>query len=183
MAMIQEELEQRVADWVTERGEPGQIMHHLHSFLEPLLPSNRFATAVVGHLWDDGALAFANAGHCPPLIARRDTSVEVLASTGPMIGLLPHPRWTSEMTQLGQEETLLLYSDGLVEATSAGGEMFGSTFLSGLFSCESGLGKLSARKVSARILAELDRHTMGVRDDDQTLVVVKRAARSGLSRR
>jgi phosphoserine phosphatase RsbU/P len=180
MAMIQEELEHRIADWVATRSEPARIMLHLHSFLEPLLPPNRFATAVVGHLWDDGTFAFANAGHCPPLIARRDSTVEDLPSTGPMIGLLPRPRWTSEGTRLAQDETLLLYSDGLVEATSGAGEAFGSASLSKLLSRASGLGKQNARKISEAILAALDRHTRGERQDDQTLVVVKRVARASM---
>jgi serine phosphatase RsbU (regulator of sigma subunit) len=70
MAMIQEELEHRIESCAATRCDPSTTMQRLHLFLRPLMPSNRFATIVIGHLRDDGVLTIANAGHCPPLIVR-----------------------------------------------------------------------------------------------------------------
>src|SRR5688572_8500495 len=60
MAMIQEELEHRIAACAETRCNPATTMGRLHEFLEPLLPSNRFATAVIATLRDDGELTIAN---------------------------------------------------------------------------------------------------------------------------
>ena len=72
MAMIQEELEHRIASCARAGCDPATTMQRLHAFLKPLLPSNRFATAVIGWLRDDGALTLVNAGHCPPILLRSD---------------------------------------------------------------------------------------------------------------
>jgi sigma-B regulation protein RsbU (phosphoserine phosphatase) len=116
MAMIQEELEHRITSCAATQCDPAATMARLHEFLRPLLPNNRFATGVIGWLRDDGALVIANGGHCPPLIVRRDDSIEEIGSTGPLLGLLNEARWTSTKTRLGRGETLVLYSDGVIES-------------------------------------------------------------------
>ena len=158
MAMIQEELEQRIASCATAECDPARTLMRLHQFLGPLLPSNRFATAVVGWLTDDGRLTIANGGHCPPLIVRRDGTIEDIASTGPILGVLPRAAWTSVTTTLDEGDTLVLYSDGVTEAMVDGEEL-------GV----GGLRALLARGTSPEdVLAGL------ATDDDVTLVIVKR---------
>ena len=56
MAMIQEELEQRINSCARAGCDPATTMQRLHAFLRPLLPRNRFATVVIGWLRDDGTL-------------------------------------------------------------------------------------------------------------------------------
>ncbi|HET7711252.1 MAG TPA: PP2C family protein-serine/threonine phosphatase, partial [Thermoanaerobaculia bacterium] len=109
MAMIQEELEHRLAACAITRCDPAATMERLHAYLRPLLPRNRFATAVIGHLQDNGTLMLASAGHCPPLIVRADRSVELLSPTGPVIGLLQDAGWTSTTTRLEGGDALVLY--------------------------------------------------------------------------
>ena len=123
------------------------------------MPQNRFATAVIAHLKDDGKLTIANAGHCPPLIVRRDGTIEEIASTGPLLGILKNAKWRSYTTYLEHGETLILYSDGVTESTRDGEEL--------------GVGGLRqvVRRVGASanaILRELD-----VTSDDVTLVTVR----------
>src|SRR5215213_1340305 len=86
MAMIQEELEHRIMSCAAAECDPARTMQRLHDFLLPLLPSNRFATAVIGWLDADGTLRLANAGHCPPLVLRADGTIEEIGSTGPIAG-------------------------------------------------------------------------------------------------
>jgi sigma-B regulation protein RsbU (phosphoserine phosphatase) len=171
MAMIQEELENRIRSCAITRCDPSATMGRLHEFLRPLLPQNRFATTVIGHLLDDGTLRIANAGHCPPLILRRDGSIESIASTGPVIGMLSEARWSSATTRLEPGETLVLYSDGLVEARSADGEEFGICALQHVLAERP---RAAAATLAADILEAVQRHTNGVRQDDLTLVIVRR---------
>ena len=161
MAMIQEELEHRIASCAETRCNPATTMQRLHEFLEPLLPSNRFATAVIAVLREDGELTVANGGHCPPLVVRRDGSIEEIPSTGPLLGILPHAKWTSFTTHLEPGESMLLYSDGVTESLVDGEEL-------GV----AGLRELVARVGACprSIAAEL-----GVVSDDLTLVAVTRS--------
>ncbi len=123
MAMIQEELEHRICSCAEASCNPSTTLRRLHEFLLPLLPSNRFATAVIATLCDDGTLLVANGGHCPPLIVRRDGTIEQISSTGPLLGVFKSATWTSFTTHLEPGETILLYSDGVTESLANGEEL------------------------------------------------------------
>ena len=167
MAMIQEELEERITSCAETECYPAATMLRLHEFLHPLLPRNRFATVVIGWLDDDGTLRVANAGHCPPLLVR-GSSVEQIASTGPVAGILPAARWQSFTTTLGAGDSLVLYSDGVLEAESADGEEFG---LCALRRAVRGGG--DARQVVSRVLTAVNAHAPE-KGDDLTIMVVRR---------
>jgi len=61
-------------------------------------------------------LSWSNAGHPPPLILRSDGTVEML-DTRPdmMLGFVPNAARNDHVTHLGPGDTLLLYTDGLIE--------------------------------------------------------------------
>ena len=167
MAMIQEELEHRIVSCATARCDPSTTMMRLHTFLRPLLDSRRFATVVIGNLRDDGLLTIANAGHPSPLIARRDGSIEAIDSTGPVAGLLPASRWCSVQRHLSRGESLLLYSDGLLEAPVADGE-FGSERIASALARTTG----DARSIVNGILASAREHDVAF-EDDVTLMAIR----------
>jgi phosphoserine phosphatase RsbU/P len=160
MAMIQEELEHRIASCAETRCNPATTLRRLHEFLAPLLPQNRFATAVIAHLDDNGVLTVANGGHCPPLVVRRDGTIEQIPSTGPLLGILKTATWCSYTTRLEPGDSLLLYSDGVTESVVEGEEL-------GV----DGLRALVARvgACPASIVEEL-----GAVGDDLTLVAITR---------
>ena len=157
MAMIQEELEHRIASCASTECDPSRTMQRLHEFLAPLIPRNRFATAVIGWLRDDGKLTLTNAGHPPPLIVRRNGTIEEIGSTGPILGVLPCASWSTTTTWLAEGDALVLYSDGVSEAEVEGGEL-------GV----EGLKKMLARTTSPRELIDA-LHT----SDDITMLAVK----------
>lgn len=172
MAMIQEELEHRITSCANCGCDPSATMTRLHEFLRPLLPANKFASAVIGYASDDGHLVVANAGHPSPVIVRRDGSTDLVDSTGPVVGILPAPRWRSSIRLFGRGETLVLYSDGVIEAESPDGSEFGVERLQRV------AANASARNAAAlgdAIVGAVDAHAEGARSDDLTLVVVRRA--------
>lgn len=160
MAMIQEELEERVISCAETACDPSRTMERLHEFLVPLMPRNRFATAVVAHLHDDGMLRIANGGHCPPLIVRRDGTIEEVASTGPLLGILKKASWQSYTTYLEHGESLILYSDGVTESTRDGEE----------------LGVCGLRRIVRRVgtSPHAIHRELGITNDDVTLVTITR---------
>jgi phosphoserine phosphatase RsbU/P len=173
MAMIQEELEHRIASCARTGCDPVVTVQRLHAFLRPLLPRNRFATMVIGWLRDDGTLCLVNAGHCPPLIVRANGRLDPIPSTGPVVGVLNAPRWESATLTLGAGETLLLYTDGVTEATAADDEEeFGRH---GIERALRASGRCSARMVAANVFEAVERHAGGMRSDDLTLMAVMKA--------
>jgi len=156
MAMIQEELEHRITACAATRCDPASTMQRLHEFLRPILPKNRFATGVIGYLREDGTLTIANGGHCPPLIIRRDGTIEEIGSTGPLLGILNHAEWHSTTTHLSRGETLVLYSDGVTESCA-----------------DLGVAGLKLVLATARTPEEVVAR-IGKTMDDVTLVMVRR---------
>ncbi|HVS32111.1 MAG TPA: PP2C family protein-serine/threonine phosphatase [Thermoanaerobaculia bacterium] len=169
MAMIQEELEHRITACATSGCDPATTMQRLDTFLRPLLPDNRFASMVIAQLHDDGTLRIANAGHPPPLIARGDGSIQQVGSTGPIAGLLPSPQWHSVTMHLGRGESVLLYSDGVVEAND-GSDEYGLTRLAREFAS---VAKSSARVIASSVSEAVRQHAAS-RGDDVTVLAAKR---------
>jgi sigma-B regulation protein RsbU (phosphoserine phosphatase) len=168
MAMIQEELEQRIASCARAGCDPTTTMERLHAFLLPLLPRNRFATVAIGWLRDDGTLTLVNGGHCPPLVLRADGRIEAIDSTGPVVGVLEQSRWHSTTRSLDDGDRLLLYSDGVLEATSPAGEEFGPAGIARALPCP----PASPRRVATALVDAVSRHANGERADDLTVLVI-----------
>jgi serine phosphatase RsbU (regulator of sigma subunit) len=70
-------------------------------------------------------LSYANAGHDLPYLRRSDGDVEELRARGIPLGLVPGMGYEENEIELGVDEGVLFYSDGLVEAHDPKGEMFG----------------------------------------------------------
>ena len=170
MAMIHEELEARIDSCSRHGCDPSTTISRLDGVLRQTLPPNRFATAVVGRLGDDGTMLLSNAGHCPPLLLRAGGSIEELASTGPALGILRQAVWRTTSKRLAPGDSLLLYTDGLTEAQSADEDELG------LDCTRSQLGALAnadARGIATSFRELVDRHSGGHRYDDMTVLALR----------
>jgi phosphoserine phosphatase RsbU/P len=137
------------------------------------VPSNKYVTFFVAALDPaTGRLAFVNAGHNPPLLARKDGSVERLATGGLVLGLFENVVYEEGSVVIERGDTLVAYSDGVTETWSPEDEEFGEEKLMALAVASRSLG---ARAQQDAILRELERFEAGARaTDDRTLVVLKR---------
>ncbi len=87
----------------------------------------RFATLFWG-VFDPvtGTLRYVNAGHAAPMLVRRGANqIERLDEGGPVLGLLPAARYSAKSVEIQTSDTLILYSDGVNEATNGNEEEFG----------------------------------------------------------
>jgi HAMP domain-containing protein len=118
-----------------------------------------------------GSFLLANAGHPPTYLLSAEGEVEeLMAGSIPMGSRLCHPVSLERSFPSGSR--LVLYSDGLVEAASKGGEPFGYDRLAQLLRGSSGL---SGTALNARVLESLTAFTEGEPPaDDHTQVVVER---------
>lgn len=120
-----------------------------------------------------GRLTYACAGHPFPLLRRAGGEVVELGHGGLPLGLRDPLPVACEEVELGPEDLLLLYSDGLPEALSTDGRAFGFERLAELLAPGG-----TPQEVHDRILAAFDRHTAGEPlRDDLTLVAVSREPR------
>lgn len=118
-------------------------------------------------------LSYASAGHNPPLLHRRSTEeTSWLKPTGAAIGLVGDFPYRLESITLGEGDTLVLYTDGIIEAINPqGNEQFGyERLLEVVHQNES----LPANEMTQRIRRALADFTQGaVLEDDVTIVVCK----------
>lgn len=97
--------------------DPREVMQQVSQILRGS-GYNRYCTAVYGRLdrtAEGWHLKLAVGGHPPPLLRRSDGTGEMLNAHGPVLGLLHAPRFPLIETDLGPGDTLLLYTDGLIE--------------------------------------------------------------------
>jgi sigma-B regulation protein RsbU (phosphoserine phosphatase) len=113
------------ADWLTELNE---------LMFEQLSAQDVFITVQMVHAdLRQHQLRIVNAGHCPLLIADGRNAVLPVAPEGMPLGIEPHAAFVEERVRLAPFSSVLLYTDGVTEAQSLTGEMFGQTRLENWF--------------------------------------------------
>lgn len=132
-AMITAILKPLFRQYAYDTESPQATLSHLNTDLLTLTDEADYITAFVAvfdpeHL----TLAYANAGHPPPLYLRQDTEPgQVLKSTGVFLGVFGDEEWVCEQRVLSLEPNsrLWLVTDGVSEARSRTGVCFGMTRL------------------------------------------------------
>jgi serine phosphatase RsbU (regulator of sigma subunit) len=131
------------------------------------------ATLVLMHVDLDGSFVFAG-GHEPLLIFRaKSGKCEVIDTPGPWMGIIPDiGRQLSEgCGRLEPGDLLLFHSDGVVESGAREHKPYG---LERLCSAVERLADQPAEVVCGEILREAEEWSSGRREDDMTVVVVRR---------
>ncbi len=152
---------------------PGEVLRRANDALVTDIPPNMFITCLYAILEpESGHLIYANAGHDLPY-RRHGSAAEELRATGMPLGLMPGMGYEEKEVVLGKGESVLFYSDGLVEAHDPQREMFGFPRLQGLVGTHHG----GSSSLVAFLLSELTRFTGEdwEQEDDITLVTLERS--------
>ena len=156
--------------------EPGETLERVNEHLCPDMPEKMFVTCLYGVLDPEtGHFRFANAGHDLPYVKTAEGSEE-LRARGMPLGLMPGMPYEEKETVLQPGDSLLLHSDGVVEAHDPDGEMFGFPRLKQCVADYPGGGELIDR-----VLSDLHAHTGpdAEQEDDITMVVLQRSPGAG----
>lgn len=157
--------------------DPGATLERVNELLYPDIPQRMFVTCLYAVLDPaSGRLRFANAGHDLPY-RRHAGGVDELRATGMPLGLMPGMRYEEKEVFLANGDTVLLHSDGLVEAHSSTGDMFGFPRLRETMRVQQ---ECDPRLLIGFLLDELSLFTGEAweQEDDVTLVVLKRAEKA-----
>jgi sigma-B regulation protein RsbU (phosphoserine phosphatase) len=133
--------------------------------------AERYATLFYGVFDRDTLiLRFVNAGHHPPMLIRQDGSILWLEAGGAPVGMFPDWAYEEGAAQLNPGDTVLAYTDGVVEALNPAGEDWGVEGLRGatLESCAR-----SADEMVREIFTSMDEFSSGRQVDDATVVVMR----------
>jgi serine phosphatase RsbU (regulator of sigma subunit) len=159
---------------------PGEVLKRVNDVIVRDIPPNMFITCLYAILnLKSGLLRYANAGHDLPYRRRRRSTeaggAEELRATGMPLGLLPGMSYEEKEIVLDRGDSVLFYSDGLVEAHDPHRQMFGFPRLQGLVGAHPG----GATMIDF-LLEELARFVgdSWEQEDDITLVTLQRSEAS-----
>ncbi|HEV2581706.1 MAG TPA: SpoIIE family protein phosphatase, partial [Ktedonobacteraceae bacterium] len=111
---------------------PGEVLARVNDLLATTIPAGVFVTCFYAMLDPgSGRLCYANAGHDLPYL-RHEGEVSELYATGMPLGLMPGTQYEEKEATLVDGDSLLLYSDGLVEAHNPQRDMFSFSYLMAL---------------------------------------------------
>jgi serine phosphatase RsbU (regulator of sigma subunit)/anti-sigma regulatory factor (Ser/Thr protein kinase) len=151
---------------------PGQVLERTNDLLHPDIPPKMFVTCLYAILYPaSGLLRYANAGHDLPYL-RQGGHVSQLRATGMPLGLMPGMGYEEKETTLSHGDSILFYSDGIVEAHDQKRDMFGFPRLVSLLS-----QKVESTGLIDFLLRELRAFTGPdwEQEDDVTMVTLQRS--------
>jgi sigma-B regulation protein RsbU (phosphoserine phosphatase) len=166
-------LHARVQVLAEDPGDLAAFMTRLNKATCAKCPANRFITFFFAVLdAATGELAFANAGHNPPIVMRASGESQMLEVGGMVLGILAFAPYTEQREHLGPGDLLVLYSDGVTEAANASFEEFGEDRFTEVLKEHRGE---TAAEIVAAVMKALGEFAAGApQADDITLVVAKR---------
>jgi serine phosphatase RsbU (regulator of sigma subunit) len=155
-------------------GSPAEVLRAFDQAVVDLHPDT-LATAALARIERDGhgrtRLRWASAGHPPPALVRATGQVELLGGTSGelLLGVDPAVERTDSTVTLAPGDTVLLYTDGLVERRDA-------TFDVGLQRLVLALTELDGRPLEEVCTGLLQRMLPRTPQDDVALVALRLAA-------
>ncbi len=148
---------------------PSAALMKLNDLLAERSRRGMFATLLYIELdASTGILTMSNAGHLPPIVKRTDGSlVRLGAAGGAPLGMMPHMQYGQETAKLERGDTVILYTDGIIEAMNAKEKLYGYDRF------EVVLRQSAAHPESLKdaIIGDVNRYTgLSPQHDDMTLV-------------
>ena len=153
------------------RADPVKVFEHLNRFLCDRSVVCRHVTMFLGLIDPDGTMEFVRAGHPSPLLLRKGKVDELYNEGSFPIGLVDQASFSSSRIRLEPDDTLLLFTDGVIEAENKDRSLFGQAHLMEAFLQHS---TASLDTLQSEILGAVQKFSEGARQsDDITLLLVR----------
>jgi sigma-B regulation protein RsbU (phosphoserine phosphatase) len=133
--------------------------------------ADRYATLFYGVF--DGAtrtMRYVNAGHNPPMVIRRDGSVDWLETGGAPVGMFPDWPYQEGVVKLDFGDIVLACTDGVIEAANPFGEEWG---VEGVRKAAVQSHARCADDIVDAIFTSMDEFSRGRQTDDATVAVLR----------
>ena len=150
-----------------------RTIERLNRIINQSRMTTKFVSLFYGEIEEEGNFIYVNAGHPPPLHFHTN-GVAQLNQTGMVLGPSATASYSRGFLSLQPGDALLLYTDGMIEATNRRGEEFGIERLKAAFLEER---EKKADDIVRALVAKVGEYGEGAAaEDDRTVVVVKRVA-------
>jgi phosphoserine phosphatase RsbU/P len=169
-ALLMSNLQAAVRGLASPSLSPEALCARLNALLCRNIASDRFVTLFYAHL--DGParqLRYVSAGHNPPFVLHRDGSHERLRAGGLVLGVFANQSFQSGSVELQSGDRMVLYTDGVTEASNSEDEEFGEERLLQVLQQDP---TRTAVEIQKNILQAAAQFSRGPWQDDATLLVV-----------
>ncbi len=147
----------------------GRLLESVNRLFRENTADHNYATLFFGDYEDSTRrLRYSNCGHNPPYVVRSDGRVERLTATATVLGLFEDWKCSISEVAFAPGDLLVIYTDGVTEATSDQGEEFGEARL--LQTIQAGRNA-PANGLLNSIVEAVQRFSGSLQEDDITLVV------------
>jgi sigma-B regulation protein RsbU (phosphoserine phosphatase) len=127
-ALLMSNVQAAVHAFASESISPSELCAKVNRVVSSSTGEDKFITFFYGLVnADQSKLVYTNAGHNAGLLLRRDGSLIRLEPDGAVLGPFPSWAYKHQEIELRTGDRLLLYTDGLTEAFSDAGELFGDS--------------------------------------------------------
>jgi sigma-B regulation protein RsbU (phosphoserine phosphatase) len=170
-ALLMSSLQAALKPLMWEARAPRELCRRLNRILCEIAPVGKFVSFFYAVLDSrDNRLTYCNAGHNPPTLVRADGTASELNAAGAVLGQFPDWVYEQSELQLRPGDTLLMFTDGMVEASNQDDEPFGEARMVGM--------ALENRNASASALEKLltlaaAKHCGGRFQDDASMIVLR----------
>ncbi|MEN8163608.1 MAG: SpoIIE family protein phosphatase [Acidobacteriota bacterium] len=174
-SLLTASLEALSAGPLEEGGPLDDCCRRVSRLLYDRTPPEKYSTAFIAEVdVSSGRIRYVNAGHNPGLVLRVGGEAQWLDPCGVPLGLLPTADYTVGELEMSPRDVMMLYTDGLTEASNSDGEEFEETRLK----ASALSNRLKPLKEMAGFIEDdLNRFTAGEPyADDRTMVLLRRSA-------
>jgi serine phosphatase RsbU (regulator of sigma subunit) len=151
--------------------DPVKVFEYLNRFLCDRAVACRHVTMFLGLIDPEGNMEFVRAGHPSPLLLRSGKACELYTEGSFPVGLVEEASFTASRIRLEPDDTLLLFTDGVIEAEDKDRKLFGHARLLDEFARYS---NESLDSLQSGILGTVEKFSGGAKQsDDITLLLVR----------
>lgn len=169
-ALLMANVQAAVKAFAVENVAPSEICAQLNRVLCSNLALGKFVTFYYCVI-DTTArtLAYSNAGHCFPLLHRSRGNAELLGDGGIVLGIFPDSKYWDVKVQFDPGNKVLLFTDGITEATNSRDEEYGEARLRQRLDVDSSSETAALHR---KLMQEVSDFCLGNFADDATLVLI-----------
>jgi phosphoserine phosphatase RsbU/P len=170
-ALLMSSLQAALKPLMWDTRSPRELVRRLNRILCEIAPVGKFVSFFYAVLDSkDNRLTYCNAGHNPPVLVRANGGASELNAAGAVLGQFPDWVYEQSDVQLKSGDTLMLFTDGLVEACNQDEEPFGEERLIRIARENRGA---SAGKLESLLTQAASEHCGGRFQDDASMIVLR----------